>query len=313
VLSGWLELAQYQDVGHIPTMADVYVSVAGLAIGIALALLAQGMRMSLMRDLDAGRVQVLLLIMWAGERLHPYVPATGHHDIWQAVAPLLDWSGIDAISVGRTTVRWMMVACLVDSLFGLRRWVYWFPLLVLGEFAARMLLLGRPLTTTDTGGALLILVLWPVLRWLPVSRYVVLAAFAALVVVIRLAPFTFVGIPGAFGWLPFKALMDGSVASAVRAAFSDGFLYGGLIWLLTICGLGVGGATALTTAMLLMLSMAQTWQPDRHGEITEVLVVLAVGGVLALLQGDAAAPRVAVAVRGDQPQGRRASDQGSSG
>jgi hypothetical protein len=108
------------------------------------------------------------------------------------------------------------------------------------------------------------------------------------VVVVRVAPFDFVGLPHGFGWLPFQSLMNGSTAQLVRGIFSDAFLYGGLIWLLTVAGLRLGLATALTAALLLGLSVAQTFQPGPPGEITDAVIALAVGGVLALLREDGA-------------------------
>jgi hypothetical protein len=244
-----------------------------------------------MRDLAAGRVQVALLLMWAGDRLHPYVPATGGHDLWQAIAPLANWSAIDPLNFARASARWLMVACLVDSLFGPRRWFRVFPLLIVAESAVRLILVDRALSLTDTGGAAVALLVWPLLRWVPISRFILLIAFAALVIAVRLSPFQFVGLPGTFGWLPFKAMMNASLTDNLRSFFSAGFLYGGLIWLLTVSGLRVGAATALTAVMLLLISVAQTWQPGPPGEITDAVIALVVGAILALLQGDAALPR----------------------
>jgi len=85
--------------------------------------------------------------------------------------------------------------------------------------------------------------------------------------------------------------MHAPLAMGVRRVFADGFLYGGLIWLLTLGGLRVGVATAITALMLLGLSVAQTWQPGPPGEITDALVALAIGGVVFLLQdGTASSP-----------------------
>ena len=293
-LSVWLQLAHYQQAGRATKMADVYASIVGVALGCVLALVAQQRRAALTRDLGAARVQMALLIMWAGDRLYPYVPAAGWGGGgWQAVAPLLHahWFAIDPVMLARAAVRWLMVACLIDSLVGLRRWVWLFPLLALVEFAVRGLLMDRALSPVDTAGAAVALVVWPALRWLPVSRYLVLFAFAALVIAVRLAPFVFVGLPGTFGWVPFSAMMGAPIAADVRTVCSDGFLYGGLIWLLTVAGVRLGVATVATAAMLLVLSVAQTWQPGAPGEITDAVIALAVGGVLALLQGDNEAAR----------------------
>ena len=243
-----------------------------------------------MYDSIAWRVPVALLIMWAGDRLHPYVPTTGGPDLGQALAPLLDWSNVDPLTLARATARWLMVACLVDTVFGWRRWPHLFPLLMLIESVVRLALAGRALTLTDVGGAVIALLVWPALRRVPASRFVLVAAFAALVVTVRLSPFVFVGLPGTFGWLPFKSMMAASMTDDLRTFFSDAFLYGGMIWPLTASGLRLGVATAVTATGLLFVSIAQTWQPGPPGEITDAVVAVMVGAVLALLEDDPARP-----------------------
>ena len=290
LFSVWMELAQFQDAGHETTMGDVYASSLGLVLGIAAALMGQSGRLAGMRETVAWRVPVALLIMWAGDRLHPYVPTTGGPNLWQAVAPLADWSNIDPLTVARAGARWLIVACLVDVLFGPRRWFHFFPLLIIMESVVRLALAGRVLTLTDLGGAASALIIWPFLRRLPASRFVLVIAFAALIVVVRLSSFPFVGLPGTFGWLPFKSMMNATTTDNLRAFFSDGFLYGGMIWLLTTSGLGLGAATTLTATGLLCVSVAQTWQAGPPGEITDAVVAVMVGAVLALLRDDPARP-----------------------
>jgi hypothetical protein len=285
LLSVWIELARYQDTGHTTTMGHAYASVIGAGIGAGMALLAQYRRWSLMRSLGVERVELILLIMWAGDRLYPYVPVANLHSAQEIVAPLLVPMVADPLGTARAAVRWLMVAYLAETLGGWR-WAQLFGLFVLGEFAGRVLIAGHALSQPDLLGAVAAFALWLVLRHVAFGRLLLVAAFAALVVVVRLAPFDFVGLPHDFGWLPFQSLMNGSTAQLVRGIFSDAFLYGGLIWLLTRLRLSFAAATTLTVVLVLLIAGAQAWTSGPSGEITDALVAALIGSVLYLLGGD---------------------------
>jgi len=290
LLSVWLELAQYQEAGHTAAMADVYGNGLGLVIGIAIALLAQSRHWPAMRALGVERVEMILLAMWAGDRLYPYAPLPTTHDPWQIVARLTTPFVLDPLSLARAVIGWLMVAFLADQLVGERRWWLLFPVFMLCEFAARIFIGGLVLSPADIVGAVTALLAWLVLRELPLSRVLLAIAFAALVIVVRLAPFDFVGIPSGFGWLPFQSFMGGPLDADVHTFFADGFLYGGLIWLLTRAGLPVGIATAATALLLLGISVAQCWTTGTPGEITDALIAAAIGSLLYLFGGEETAP-----------------------
>lgn len=290
LLSVWMQLAQDQDAGHATTMGDVYANAIGLAIGIGLALLVQSRHWPTMRALGVERVEMILLVMWAGDRLYPYVPLPGTHDLWQIVSPLGLPFAVDPLGLARALIRWLMVAFLADQLVGGRRWWLVFPVFMLGEFLARIFIANQALSSADTLGAVMALLAWLALRELPMSRALLAIAFAALVVVVRLAPFAFVGIPHDFGWLPFQGFSGDSLDVGVRTFFADGFLYGGLIWLLIRVGFPVGVATAATALLLLGVGVAQCWTTGAPGQVTDAVVAVVIGSLLYLLGGEETAP-----------------------
>jgi hypothetical protein len=257
----------------------------GAGIGAGLALVAQHPRWSLMGSPGVERVELILLIMWAGDRLYPYIPVANPHSAREIVAPLLLPVLSEPLGLARAAVRWLVVAYLAETLGGWR-WAQFFALFVFGEFAGRVLIAGHALSQPDMLGAVVAFVLWLVLRHVVLGRLLLAVAFAALVVVVRLAPFDFVGLPHGFGWLPFQSLMTGSTGQLVRGIFSDAFLYGGLIWLLTRLRLSFAFATALTVTLLLLIAAAQSWTSGPAGEITDAVVAALIGSVLFLLGGD---------------------------
>lgn len=288
LLSMWIELAQYQTVGHVTTMGDVYASLAGTVLGLLGAVAAQRRRWSLTRMRGWDRVVLILLLLWAGDQLYPYLPVANPYSVADIVTPLLAVPGADPLAIGRAVVRWLMVAWLAETL-GAGHWVRWFTVLALGAFAARVLVAGQVLPQPFVLGAVIAFVLWLGLRHLAPGRLLLAMAFAALIVVVRLAPFAFVPLPQSFGWLPFQSLIASDPAQIVHALCADGFLYGGLIWLLHRNGLPMAGATALTVVLVLVIAGAQCWTTGPPGEATDALIAAIIGSVLFLLGGRATA------------------------
>jgi hypothetical protein len=285
LLSVWMELAQYQDAGHVTTMGDVYASAIGLVLGITAGLILQGRRWSVMRALGVERVEAILLLLWAGDRLYPYVPVASALSLAEIVAPVMaPLTAVDPANLARESIRWLVVAYLAESLSG-GGWWRLFPMFVLGEFAARVFIAGQTLSQADTCGAVVAFLLWSLLRHAAFGRALLAVGLVALVVTIRLAPFDFVGLPHGFGWLPFQSLMSVPLEQNVRTFFADGFLYGGLIWMLTRVRIPISVATFLTVLLLLLLAMAQCWTTGPAGEVTDALMAALIGCVLFLLGG----------------------------
>jgi VanZ family protein len=61
------------------------------------------------------------------------------------------------------------------------------------------------------------------------------------------------------------------------------FLYGALIWLLDKSGLRTGVSTILLAIMLFAASWAETYLPGRSAEITDALMALLIGVIIAVV------------------------------
>jgi hypothetical protein len=105
----------------------------------------------------------------------------------------------------------------------------------------------------------------------------------AAILVERLEPFTFLSAPRDFGWVPFESLIRGRWEVGFQAVMQKAFLYGALLWLAVRAGLALPLAAALAGAFLLAAGYAQTWLPDRSAEITDSVLVLGLGALMALL------------------------------
>ena len=79
-----------------------------------------------------------------------------------------------------------------------------------------------------------------------------------------------------------RSFMRGSISAAVVSFFEKVFVYGSLIWLLMRTGMGWVWATAAAASMVMVLRMIQVYLPNRSAEITDVLMVLILAGILRL-------------------------------
>ncbi|WP_428487670.1 VanZ family protein [Rhodopila sp.] len=285
-LSICMEMSQFHDAGRVTSMGDVYANAIGSAFGaLTSAALGAGLRWPLVAALAECPNAALLLVMFLGDRLYPYVPMIDMHKYWHAVRGMIQHPVLPPEEVARYAITWLLVAMLVHSVYGFRSWCRLFPLFVLGEFAGRILIVNAVLTWPDVAGAAIALVLWAGLLGRMPSRAVILTvAFGGLVIALRLQPFQFspVALRG-FGWIPFWSLMHGSENVAMQAFCEKFVQYGGMIWLLGRTGTPLPGGTGLTAGMLFLTSYAETYLPDHTAEITDAILAVGIGAAFTLL------------------------------
>ena len=285
VLSCGMEVIQFHDVGRVTSMGDVYANAIGSGVG-ALAGVAIGgsVRWPFVRELAAHPAAFLLLVMFFGYRLYPYVPVIDLHKYWHAVRPMLLMPGPTPYELSRYVITWLFIAAIIGSLYGYRRFLILLPLLCGCEFLGKVLIIDNTLTLTDVMGAGAAYLLWALpLRWIP-GRFAIMALlFAGMITAQRLEPFEFVATPHSFGWVPFLSFMVGSIHVDTLSFYEKFYEYGGLIWLLARAGMIFPIGTLLTAMLLLATSYAECWLPGRSAEITDAVMALAIGSAFAML------------------------------
>jgi VanZ family protein len=286
LLSGGVEMAQFNDAGRVTSMGDVYANAIGAAVGALVGvLLDRSWRWPFVGELAATPAETLLLTMFFAYRLFPYVPVIDLHKYWHAVRPMLLTPSMPPEEFFRYLVTWLFIAALVDALYGWRRFLFLFPLLCGLEFAGKVIIIGAELKLNDLLSAAVAWVIWIVLLRLRSGKFVLLASvFAAMIAIDRLQPFRFEAAPHAFGWVPFGSFMRGSIAVDIQAFCQKFYEYGGLIWLLHRGGMRLRAGTLLTASLLLATSFAERWLPGRSAEITDAIMALILGGMFAVLR-----------------------------
>jgi VanZ family protein len=296
LLSTAMELAQYYVAGRVTAASNVYSDVIGTALGAAAATLSSGhLRWQPLREVAANRVPAFLLAIWLGYRLFPYVPTIDLHKYWIAIRPVLLNPIPTKYDLFRYTAVWLAIGVLVEALAGTRwAWLF-FPLFTASVLAAKVLIVGKTLSAAELTGAGLALGLWLILTASVGARFrviVIALLFGASIVVERLAPFQFASHGRHFGWIPFLGLMRGSLELNIMSFLEKAFLYGSLIWLLGQTGLRFWTSTLLVAIMLFATSWAEAHLPGRSAEITDALIALLMGAIIASMEteGRAATP-----------------------
>jgi hypothetical protein len=168
-------------------------------------------------------------------------------------------------------------------------------LLALLAFAAlgKVIVVDRTLTLSTVVGFAAGFAGWLfICRWRAAQRAtVVLFALLGAYTLGALLPFELRAMPGAFAWVPFAQLLEGSMLANLRALTEKLLLYAGFLWLLWANGGGLISGTLALTVWVGLLELIQTMLVGRSAGISEPLWVVLSGLLLSLFLGRAARPR----------------------
>jgi hypothetical protein len=129
-------------------------------------------------------------------------------------------------------------------------------------------------------------------------RVAVLAALLTAAIIAQgIAPFDLLSQPHAFSWMPFRSSLRGGLETNYSALLEKSFWYGSLVWLLARGGWSLLAATVGTAALVAAIEIVQMWLPGRSADVTDVLLVLAAGFLLAIPRERVGAPAQGVAPR----------------
>jgi VanZ family protein len=288
LLSTTMELAQYYIAGRVSAADDVYANLIGTVLGAIVGNFAGGDFLWVQfRDIAANRVPCMLLGLWLVYRLYPYVPTIDLHKYWDALKPVVFHPRPTGYDLFRYTATWLTVSSLIEAIGGRRRGWLLFPLFIATVLAAKVVIIGKTLNAAEIVGATIALAVWLLLA-ISISARIRTAAtallFSAYIVAERLEPFQFSAYGRAFGWIPFRSFLYGSVEVNITSFLEKAFLYGSLIWLLDRSGLRSEVSTILVAILLFVTSWAEIYLPDRSAEITDALMALLIGVIIAAIK-----------------------------
>jgi VanZ family protein len=156
--------------------------------------------------------------------------------------------------------------------------------------AGRIVVVGKVLVAPELVALLACIPLAAVFVAIPDRRRIALLAvlLAATIVMQGLEPFQLLPQAREFSWVPFKNSLSDSLEVNYSVLLEKCFWYFSLVWLLARRGWGIPGAALATAGLLGAIEVAQLWLPGRSAEITDPLLALIAGALLALLGGSPA-------------------------
>jgi VanZ family protein len=288
-LSLAIEVAQLYETRRVASLADLACNAAGAflgaSLGIALARTRQRLESSRYAGLLRHPVAGALLFSWVGYRLAPFAPAFETAEWAASVAPLTagDWPSASAFLFH--LVAWLTALLLCERLSPGRA-------LALAAAAMGVVLAGRVLfaglgleTAEVTGMAAALLLAKALARMRQETAARILAvALLALIAWQGLAPFDFQLARDAFALLPFGESLTQYRAANLSDMFLRCFTNGALVWLLCHSGLRTLAATAAGAGAVFAIEVLQTWLPGQTAEITDPLLAVCAGGLIAVFE-----------------------------
>ncbi len=289
-LSTTMELLQFYVPGRDSSLADIGSNTLGSLLGACAGVMLSGrFGLSALRPVRRHLSAALILACWLGYRLFPYVPDTDLHKYWHAVRPLLVDPVLEPWALYRHTVTWLVLALVLDELVDPPWKRIAFPLLVPFVLGSRILIVYLALSPAEVLGSVIALLCWfAFLARLPGRNVLMFALFVILVIVQALEPFRFTATARPFTWVPFRGFIFGSVVVNVQSFLEKTFLYGSLVWLAMRTGISWRTAVLACGALVFVLRLLQVYIPDRSAEISDVIILLVVGGVIGLLDRESA-------------------------
>ena len=271
VLALALQVAQVFVPSRAAALADVLWNGVGLAIGLLVGNAARALLQR--RGVGGDRLAIasmLALAFWAGWRLWPFVPTIDFQHFKDSLKPLLLHPAFNLWSFASMAVSVAMLAALVSSL---RQPRIFLVLIALAAVAVRPFLVQQAVTVSVVTGTAVGLALGLAALRMGMQRALPLLILLAIVwfTADSLRPFEFSAEPGPLNWLPFAAMLAGSMDNNLAALCGLAFVTGTLAIMGRRMHMRSGGWMIAVVAWLVLLEIAQMWLPARTADLTVAL------------------------------------------
>ncbi len=288
LLSYAIESAQLFETRRVASLADFACNTAGAVVGAGLALAIARTRQRLHSSPFAGLlrhpVATALLFSWVGYRLAPFAFAVDTTEWAASLAPLAGFH-VEPGALLRHSVAWLVLLAVAARIAPQR------PVAVTAAamsviLAGRVLIAGLGLEPAEIAGMAAALLASRSLARMPreVAARGLAGALFLLIAWQGLAPFDFQVAQDRFAFVPFGESLTQYRAANLGDMFLRCFTNGALVWLLAQAGLSILAATGLGAGCVFAVEFLQTWLPGQTAEITDPLLAVCAGGLIAVFE-----------------------------
>lgn len=276
-----------------PALSDVFWNAVGTAAGIVAGFAMERYVAFLPRAAwGRSRFAVLLIGAWAAAELWPFVPSLDWYAIKQTLKSLVLASSFNVPSFAYHFASVLVLGMLLAESSPSPRVGRRLAALIFGVLGGKLVLQAAPLSLSFASACIAGVAAW-VAGAARFGRYAMLATLAAMLAAYTLralAPFELRSVPVPFAWIPFQALLEGTMSANLRSLLTQLFALGAMLWLVRRAGGRVLAAAIALALWVLMIEVGQRWIVGRTSDITPSLLVLGLAFVLTRLdRGDARA------------------------
>lgn len=289
-----IETAQLYETRRVSSLADFACNTAGAFAGACLALAIARTRRNLQTSRLAGLLQhpvaAALLFAWIGYRLAPFAPALDPAEWAYAFTPLFAGGDFEVTTFLLHALAWLALLLACGRIAPGRA-----ATLAMGAMAAilagRILFAGLALEREELAGMAVALALARALAGLPPARAAgaVATGLFLLTAWSGLWPFDFQLAQDRFALVPFGESLTQYRAANLADTFLRCFTNGILVWLAAQTGRALLAATSLVAAAVFGVELLQTWLPGQTAEITDPLLAVCAGGLIAVFEREGGA------------------------
>ncbi len=290
LLSLSIEVLQLIETRRVASLSDVTFNTIGALGGGLLALAIAGthrrLRLSALGRVFEHPVAAALVLSWAGYRLAPFAPVIDAGKWRSAFAPRSEGPRLDPVAVLPHLLAWLVIVLAFERIARPGRAVAAAALAMGAVLLGRVLFAGLALEPSEIIGMGATLLLAPALLRLDLRRAAAALAWALvlLIAISGLAPFDFQLAQDRFALVPFGESITRYRAANLTEMFLRCFQYGSLVWLLVRSGFSVLAATLVGGGIVFTVELLQTWLPGHLADVTDPLLAVAAGGLIAVFE-----------------------------
>jgi VanZ family protein len=288
LLSTAMELMQLLEPVRHTSIADVITNVIGTGFGVMAGLLFETLASSgdsrkrrHSPDKAPDRGALMLAFGWVAWILFPLFPVISRFELSRKLAVFEHARLIDPVLLVSTAASWYAGGLLLAAA-GVRISRAWFALTLLAIPAQFLVVERQPLPSLALG-AIAGVVLFAACHRARTPTKTEAWIFLAVILFRGLSPFHFVAEAKEFNWTPFVATLLGDWQSAAGTLIEKIFYYGTAVWLLRAAGLRLMLSVIVVATVLASIEIMQIHLPGRTPEITDPVLAILLGFVLAML------------------------------
>jgi len=265
-----LQVAQIFVPQRDAALSDVVWNTVGLLLGLLFAAPLLQLPMARLRAAHL-RLPLVFVALWLVLQWWPLVPRLDWQHIKDALKPLLLYPRWRTITALDAALSLALVALVLRPLQHRAVWLVMLPpIAAFGTLLVERQFLSVSRAVGWLGGSLLG---WQAWRLPPRSAAVLGASTAVLWFTFdELRPFRFGESLEVFHWMPFAALLEGSLSANTLALTWQLFWLGNVLVLLHGLGVRAHGLALLLSGWALLMELLQTLLPGRVADITPALL-----------------------------------------